>query len=581
MERTVPSTASEEIELYIRTMYSLLRSTTEVQIRTLEEVHAAMNSLLHPNARDQFPDMSAFIYSILRLPPEIATVRSVILGQSTESFFKHGYGNVEIWERTSARARRRRYFYNGIDTLICYIASRTDIEDLIPTLTAYQIEWNKIHTLLLGAPRTFRLESLMESPEAFESLAEILQISVDDLKRLQTVWGKNFLPMLEEMRQRTRSMRIRLLGGSMIDYWRATRIWWDNIEAACSQLLERPVYFISSNMHSLSNLLSGYALSRQAQIEEFLQANPQLELHSIWDSIRSGKVPASMENFLYFALREYQSTPAGRDLVSKQIDYEAEHGIHRIASEHSFDVDAQVIELSAINPEHMDARIRMDTNTGAPEDLSFLAQSDAILINIDYPLGLAAYNILAKVAEYVNPILGVYVMGKAATLNGVLGDVMIPNVVQDEHSSNTYLFQNVFSAADVAPYLTFGTVLDNQKAVSVFGTFLQNAKIMDVFYREGFTDLEMEAGPYLSAIYEMYRPKQHPTDEIVNLYNVPFDVGMIHYASDTPLSKGKNLGAGALSYFGLDSTYASSIAILRRIFKLERERVAKKQYAAR
>jgi len=60
---------------------------------------------------------------------------------------------------------------------------------------------------------------------------------------------------------------------------------------------------------------------------------------------------------------------------------------------------------------------------------------------------------------------------------------------------------------------------------------------------------------------------------------VPFDVGMIHYASDTPLSKGKNLGAGALSYFGLDSTYASSIAILRRIIKLERERIGQKQYS--
>ena len=40
MERTVPRLATDEIELYLRTIYSLLRSTTEVQIRTLEEVHA-------------------------------------------------------------------------------------------------------------------------------------------------------------------------------------------------------------------------------------------------------------------------------------------------------------------------------------------------------------------------------------------------------------------------------------------------------------------------------------------------------------------------------------------------------------
>jgi len=157
----------------------------------------------------------------------------------------------------------------------------------------------------------------------------------------------------------------------------------------------------------------------------------------------------------------------------------------------------------------------------------------------------------------------------------VRGDVLIPNVVQDEHSQNTYLYQNAFTAADVAPFLMYGTVLDNQKAVSVYGTFLQNARVMDVIYREGYTDIEMEAGPYLSAVYEMFRPQRHPVNEVVNLYGVPFDVGVLHYASDTPLSKGKNLGAGALSYFGMDSTYATSLAIARRILKKERERLGK------
>ena len=51
MDRTVPRTGSEEVELYIRTYYSLLRSTTDVQIRSLEEVHTNMGSSLHPSAR--------------------------------------------------------------------------------------------------------------------------------------------------------------------------------------------------------------------------------------------------------------------------------------------------------------------------------------------------------------------------------------------------------------------------------------------------------------------------------------------------------------------------------------------------
>jgi len=120
-------------------------------------------------------------------------------------------------------------------------------------------------------------------------------------------------------------------------------------------------------------------------------------------------------------------------------------------------------------------------------------------------------------------------------------------------------------------------VLDNQKSVSVLGTYLQNAGVMEVIYREGYTDIEMEAGPYMSAVYELFRPKRHPVDEIVNLYGLPFDMGILHYASDTPLTKGENLGAGTLSYFGVDSTYATSLAILRRIMQREYDRVTNHQ----
>ena len=81
--------------------------------------------------------------------------------------------------------------------------------------------------------------------------------------------------------------------------------------------------------------------------------------------------------------------------------------------------------------------------------------------------------------------------------------------------------------------------------------------------------MEMEAGPYLGSIYEMTRPQRFPLNEIVNLYSAPFPVGILHYASDTPLSKGKNLGAQNLSYFGMDPTYAAMRAIMHEIIGLE------------
>jgi len=97
----------------------------------------------------------------------------------------------------------------------------------------------------------------------------------------------------------------------------------------------------------------------------------------------------------------------------------------------------QVVELSQLDPQRFDPRLMPSG------DNNFLRTSNAYLVNIDYPLGLGAYNVLSKMAEHIPEILGVYIMGKAATLNGVIGDVMIPSVVQDEHSQNTYLLRIV------------------------------------------------------------------------------------------------------------------------------------------
>jgi len=565
MERTVPSTASEEVELYQRTYYSLLRSSSDVQIRSLEEVHAGMKSVLHPNARTSTPDMSALLYSLLRLPQCIHQVQLVVLGQSTEVFSKAGFDNVENWQVVSAIARRRRCFYNGTDTLACIIASVSDIDDVIPILTAYQIEWNKLH-VLMERSSFFNPSNGGSGESGDEELANILTIPFEDVERLRVVWGTEFEENLRTIAAAPRKLRVRLLSGSLAAYRRATGIWWEHIAQYCAELISQPVYFVSSNPHSLVNLVSGYAIRNKDQLINYLAQTGSHALQEEWTNIQAQQVVSSQQNFLYYTLKKFQQAPEGAPFIVQQMAEEVDCGILRVSSEHSFEVDAQVIELSQICPDTLDPRLK-------DGDLSFLKKSDAVLINIDYPLGMAAYNILSEVSEHVEQILGIYIMGKSASLNAAIGDIIIPNVVHDEHSKNTYLFQNCFNAALVSPHLMYGTVLDNQKCVSVMGTFLQNPNYMEVFYREGYTDIEMEAGPYLSAVYEMFRPQRHPVNEIVNLYEVPFEIGIIHYVSDTPLGKGRNLGAGSLSYYGMDSTYAASVSILRRIIQLEKERV--------
>ncbi len=569
MDRTVPRTGSEEIELYIRTYYSLLRSSADVQIRTLEEVHANMASSLHPAARSPEPDLPALIYASLRLPSCIAEVERVILGQNAEVFQRRGVGDVTAWQPVAARARRRRSYYDGAGTLACFIASRSDIDDLLPMLTAYQIEWNKMHRRLQGSGAVEWLQPTGPQVPTAE-LAQRLGLDPGDLDRLQQVWGEDFWPTLRAMAERSKRIRVRLLAGSLTDYQRATQQWWSIVEEALPEITERPVYFVSSNPHSLVNLLSGFALRHEEELVRLLDRPGYSDLRAEWRDIEARQVPASRENFLYYTLKKYLAMPEGQGLARQRAAEEAECGIRRFVSRRSFDVEIQVIELARLRPDWVDPRLRLPA-------FAALADSRAYVVNIDYPLGMAAYQILSHVAARVGEIRGVYIMGKAATLNGVIGDIMTPSVVHDEHSQNTYLFQNCFTAQDVGEEMVFGTVLDNQKAVSVRGTFLQNLNYMDVFYREGYTDIEMEAGPYLSAVYEMYRPKRHPNNEIVNLYGLPFDLGILHYASDKPLSKGRNLGAASLSYFGMEPTYAASLAILKRIVQQEAARLRAEQ----
>lgn len=569
MDRAIPVTANEDIELYMRTYYSLLRSSGVIQIKSLIETHTQMDSSLHIHAGEEFPDMAALTYSSLRLPECIKQVRLILLGQSDDVFDKAGFTEIETWQEMSAAGRRRKMFFDGKETLAAFIASASDIDDLIPILTAYQIEWNKMHELLTQAGGAAHWRDDQPVDQAMrDKLCDILRIKSADLTMLENIWDGNLIANLKRVAAAHKEFSLRLLAGSLVDYRRATRNWWNRIARdALNVIGARPVYFVSSNTHTFANLISGYAGARAKELIDYIHEIQHEGLLKEHEAIQAESVKSSYENFLYYVLKKHTADPVNAAALAEKERAEREAGMTYLPSERYLDVDAQIIELNKIIPARLDPRLPR-------EGLERLRASRAVIFNIDYPLGLAAYQILSEVARNIDQIQGFYLMGKSATLNGRIGDVIIPNVVYDEHSQNTYLFNNAFSARDVEPYLAYGSVLDNQKAITVKGTFLQNQKFMELFYREGYTDIEMEAGPYLSALYEMIYPRRYPVNEIVRLYHADFDIGFLHYASDTPYSKGKNLGAVHPSYFGMDPTYATGLAILRRI--IERETRANK-----
>ncbi|MEA2278758.1 MAG: hypothetical protein QOC78_3718 [Solirubrobacteraceae bacterium] len=552
-----PSNLSDEVELYQRTYTTLLRSSGETRLRVLESMHMAMGSSLHPLADSDELDLGAFIYAIRRLPDSIVRTTVVVMGQDAAAFTRAGVGPLEEWESVEAPARRRRWYDGGDEVLAVLLASESDVDDLIPTLVAFQIEWNKIRRRMRAAGWP-PAEGV--TPEA---CAAALGGSPDDWARLAQAWGDAFEDRLAVMAEHGKSLRVRMLGGTQVGYQRMTRRWWSPVREALNErrVGDAPLYFVSSNTHALSNLVTGLAREREDELVAFVERGDDEDLKEELARFRDGRTEGSWENFMYFVARDFFDA-GGPELRRKRHEAEVAAGVEHLRSKTAMRVAAQVIPLARLDPKRLDPRL-------GPVDADRLLRSEAAIVNVDYPLGLAAYNLLREVAIDSADLRGVYVLGKAATLNADVGDVMISSVIHDEHSGTTYWLDNAFTVNDIAPDLMFGTGLDNQRAVTVKSTFLQNRAYLDFYYREAFTVVEMEAGPYCNAVYEIADAERYPVGEAVNFSKLPIDFGIIHYASDTPYTQARTLGARGLSYYGMDSTYASSLAILRRVLRLE------------
>ena len=550
---------ADAVELYVRTYSTLLRSSGETRLRVLEASHRAMGSSLHGLAASTELDLGALLYAVRRLPPQVVDTDRVVMGQSTELFHRAGLDlGGEGWEDVEAPGRRRRWsFHPGHRTLAVLIASASDVDDLIPTLVALQIEWNKLAVRLRAA-------RLPEAPAAADCAAQ-LGGSEDDWTQLAEVWGDGFTAMLERVAAHHMSMRVRMLGGTQVGYSRVTRRWWEPVLETLRRegVEDAPLYFVSSNSHSLVNLVTGTAVEHERDLVDFVRTARPVELADELERFEDGRAEGDWNNLLYYAARLwFRSLPSGHPALLRRRETERAHGVFHVQGRTAIEVSAQVVILDRLDATRLDARLS-DVDAGA------LGGCHAVVVNIDYPLGLAGYNILREVGETAGGLRGVYVLGKAATLNADVGDVMISGVIHDEHSGSTFWLDNAFDVSDIAPYLRFGSGLDNQRAVTVKGTFLQNRAYLDMYYREQFTVVEMEAGPYCQAVYELVESGRYPTDEPVNFSKLPLDLGVIHYASDTPFTQARTLGARGLSYRGMDSTYAASVAIWRRILGRE------------
>ncbi|MDD2483333.1 MAG: hypothetical protein PHE32_00595 [Candidatus Shapirobacteria bacterium] len=563
MSSLLPTSNISSIENHVRSYRSALKSNLEVTVHSLSASHLKMHSLLHPlGANQREVDFSALVYSLDRLPKIIDESEKIILAQSPEIFEEAGYKNVANWKRVESKSRRRVAHFNSQKNILAYfIASVSDIDDIVNILITLQTEWNKFNQLF---HKHYSLYSLFKSDLASQKFFQKFKVTPKEWQNFISSLGPNWDKKLKKIYKSQLNLKIQLLSASWLNYTKSTQKWWKNIATTVSpafHISHQEIYFVSSNNHSLLNAFTGFPLAHQFEILSHLKIEHP-SLYQTWTQIQSKESLLNPNDFIYFASKYFLSHPEVKE------DYQAlqkKLGILTIPNANYLDLTVQIFPVkNLVKSAHIDPRLKIKNHLK-------INQSDALIFNIDYPLGFSAYHVLTEIMENVKNIKGVYILGKAAILNGEIGDIQIPRLVFDEHTQNSYLFKNCFS--DNFPYINNqGSILTNQKAVSVLGTFLENKALLNFYFKNNITVIEMESGPYLSAITESCYDQQAPKGTIVDLNNCPFDLGIINYTSDTPYSSLQNLGDSNLGINGIEPVTLGSLAILQRIINLEEQK---------
>ena len=117
-------------------------------------------------------------------------------------------------------------------------------------------------------------------PEELDAIRAGLLIAPADWLRLQNVWNEEFWPNLRRLANHKRDLHLWMLGGAHLGYARSTRRWWEPAGRLLAErgLADRPVYFVSSNTHSIVNILTGTARRRREELVHFVEEIQHAEL---------------------------------------------------------------------------------------------------------------------------------------------------------------------------------------------------------------------------------------------------------------------------------------------------------------
>ena len=322
-----------------------------------------MNSSLHALAHDmEEPDLGAFLYALRRLPASIWQAHVIVMGQEAEAFARAGIGRIEDWEAVEAPARRRRWYDSGDGTLAVLLASTSDLDDAIPTLVAYQLEWNKLHALLRAA----ELPEDARSPRTRRGVRR-LRGGLD--ARARVLAGRARRRSSPRSASASSNLRIRMLGGSQSGYARLTRRWWAPVRADADRPgAVRPPDVLRLLQHALAGEPGHARRGRERGRDRRLRRGARARTTWSRSSSASARAaPRARGRTSSTTARGCTTRPSPRTgrRGSAARRHERELGVTHLSSRTGLRVSAQVIELDQARPGGAGLAARADRRRAA------------------------------------------------------------------------------------------------------------------------------------------------------------------------------------------------------------------------
>lgn len=500
-------------------------------------------------------ELNGLHYVFQRLPQGIEECRFIRL------ITREGYEHSQFEPIVPSKRRRNAY---RIDTQEMYIEmtrGRSDIYDILTHLTFLYAEANKIYYN--------SLDSKGRQKREWQLLAEIVERlrRGEDFKLetaytyLSTLLGRTYDEIVAACRRFAEEDRVNSL--FHVTYWLGSlakqeiesdedrevtfssslrektghhyygELWAVAVKELLLEkgLIERPLHIMSSNLHSTMN-----ALFAPAALAQKSRAN-----RSIFEVART------------------LSQPEGRALRKTVTQLALKNGMTELVDNSGSNIGVQIFDTAAFDPKVISEELGFNPSK-APD-------TAPVIMIMDYAFGEQAYESMDELLRpyhvpnsdtvYDMPVASINIMGKAGILEGIKGDIMIPDAHIFEGTADNYPFDNDFTAAQFEDQ---GLGVYAGPMVTVLGTSLQNREILQYFLESSWqaVGLEMEGAHYQKAIQAATHIRKNVDPSIKLRY--------AYYASDNPLVTGHTLASGSLGVDGVKPTYLITIEMLKQIF---------------